>query len=140
MDDVFRMEVCKCVGHLVNVPRASPIRELPVLAQLLVNFTHAGEFKHQEYSPFVVEVAVHSKHVWMTQVLLDLDLATDLLLASTISDFFLVETFESKDEMRFLFRPDHVYTTEFTLAKRSTDVEVTKIPFASGVGPEGRII
>ena len=68
----------------------------------------------------------------MPEVLLDFDLATDLLLHSGLDDLRLVETLEGEDVFWLDFRADHVNPTKFAFAERAADVKVGKVPFSGG--------
>lgn len=57
-----------------------------------------------------------SRDADVPQVLLDLDLSSDLLLYSTRNDLALVQAFQRNDEVRWCFSASKVDSTEFALA------------------------
>jgi hypothetical protein len=67
-----------------------------------------------------------SENVRVSEVLLDLNLAADLLLDARLDDFRLVQTFERENVCGFRIssEPCTVHATEFALVEWSTDVEV----------------
>jgi len=102
------VEVDESVGHLVDVDSASAFGKAAILHQLLVHLALAGEFEHEEDTVFVVEVAVKAEDVGVSEVLLDLDFAPDLLLNPGLDNLLLVEALEGKDVVGFSLRPNHV--------------------------------
>lgn len=136
MNDVLGVEVGKCVGHLVDVDRAASLREATVLCELFVELALAGEFEHEKNALLVVEIAVEAEDVWMSEVLLDFDFATDLLLHSGLDDLGLVETLEGEDVFWLDLRANHVDATEFAFTQRAADVKVGKVPLSGGASPK----
>ena len=124
VDDVLRVEVGEGVGHLIDVDGAATLREGTVLRELLVELTLAGKLEHEEDALLVVEVTVKAENMWVSEVLLDLDLATDLLLYSRLDDLGLVETLEGEDVLWLDLGANHVDTTEFTFSQRPADIKV----------------
>ena len=116
VDDVFRMEVGEGVCHLVDIDGATALREGTKLCELLVELALAGKLEHQENTFLVVEVTVETQYIGVSKVLLDLDLATDLLLHAGLHDLRLVETLEGEDIFGLDFGANHVDPAEFTLA------------------------
>ena len=108
VDYVFGVEVDESVGHLVDVDSTSAFGKAAVLHQLLVHLTLAGEFEHEEDTVFVVEVAVETEDVGVSEVLLDLDFASDLFLNPGLDDLLLIEALEGEDIVGFGLRPNHV--------------------------------
>ena len=132
MNDVLGMEIGKSVGHLIDVDGAASLGEATVLCELLVKFTLASKLEHEKDALFIVEVTVEAEDVWMAEVLLDFDLATDLLLDSRLNNLGLVETLEGKDVIWFDLGPNHVNAAEFAFAQRATNVKVGEVPFSRG--------
>ena len=52
----------------------------------LIKLALASEFEHEKDALFVVEVTVEAEDIWMPEVLLDFNLAADLLLHSGLDD------------------------------------------------------
>ena len=138
VNDVFRVKVNQGICHLIDIPRTPPLGERTVFSQLFVKFTLASKLQHEENAFLVVKVTVKSKNMWVSQVLLDFNFSSDLFLDAGLDDFGFVEAFESEDVFWFGFGTDHVDSPEFTLAERSTDVEVGEMPLAGWAVPELR--
>lgn len=136
MNDVLGVEVRQRVGHLVDVDRAASLREATVLCELLVELALAGEFEHEKNALFVMEIAVEAEDVWMSEVLLDFDFATDLLLHSGLDDLGLVETLEGEDIFWLDFCADHVDATKFAFTQRAANVKVGEVPLSGGASPK----
>jgi len=68
----------------------------------------------------------------VSKVLLDLDLAPDLLLDFGVDDFGFVEGFEGEDVFRCEFGADHVDATEFAFPQRTANVKCMEVPFSRG--------
>ena len=66
----------------------------------------------------------------MPEVLLDFNLAADLLLHAGLDDLGLVETLEGEDVVWLDLGADHVDPTKFALAERAADVKVGEVPFS----------
>jgi len=130
VDYVFGVEVDESVGHLVDIDSTSSFGKAAVLHELLVHLTLSGEFKHEKDAVLVVEVAVETKDVGMSQVLLDLDFASDLFLNPRLYNFLLVETLEGKDIVGFDLCPNHVDVPKPAFTQRTTDVKVIQVPIA----------
>jgi len=130
VDYMFGVEVDESVSHLVDVDSASAFGKATILHQLLVHLTLAGEFEHEEDAVFVVEVAVETEDIGVSEVLLDLDFASDLFLNPGLDNLLLVEALEGEDVVRFSLRPDHVDMSESTFAQRTTNVKVVQVPVA----------
>lgn len=126
------MQVAQSIRHLIDVSRTPPLRERSMFAQLFIKLAFAGELQHQEYTLLVMKVAVQSKDIWVSQILLDFDLAADLLLDSGFNDFRFVEAFESEDVFGFAFGSDHIDSAKLTLAEWAANIERVETPFASG--------
>ena len=120
---------------LVDVDGAAPLREGTVLCELLVELALAGKFEHEKDALFVVEITVQAKDVRVSEVLLDFDFTTDLLLHSGLDDLGLVETFESEDIIWFDLGANHVDAAKFAFAQRSANIKVGKMPFSCGTSP-----
>lgn len=131
VDYVFGVEVDEGVRHLVDVNSTSPFRKPAILHELLVHFALAGELEHKEDAVLVVEVAVETKDVGVSKVLLDLDFASDLFLNLGFYDLLLVETLEGKDIMGFGLCPNHVNVPKPAFTQRATDVKVIEVPVTS---------
>ena len=116
VDDVFRMEVGEGVCHLVDIDGTTALREGAKLCELLVELALAGELEHEENTLLVVEVAVEAQDIGVSEVLLDLDFATNLLLHAGLYDLRLVEALEGEDVIGLDFGANHVDPAEFTLA------------------------
>ena len=130
VDDVLPVQVNQRVRHLVDVPRAALLGEASVLGELSVELSPARKLEHEEDALLVMEVAIEAEDVRVSQVLLDLNLAPDLLLDARLDDLGLVQALEGKDVIWFGLGTDHVHATELALAERATDVEVGQMPFA----------
>lgn len=126
------MEITQGVRHLVDILRTATLAEAAILDELLIQLSLSCELEHEEDTLLVVEVAVEAENVWVTEVLLDLNLATNLLFDTGLNNFGFIETFESQDVARRAFRADHVDTAEFAFTERTTDIEVGEMPFPSG--------
>ncbi len=135
MDDVLGMEVGKSVGHLIDIDGAASLGEGTVLCELLVKLALAGKFEHEKDALFVMEVSVEAEDVWMPEVLLDFDLATDLLLYSGLHDLGFVEALEGEDVFWLDLGADHVDAAKFAFAQRTADIKVGKVPFSRGACP-----
>ena len=59
----------------------------------------------------------------MSEVLLNFDLAPDLFLDLIGDNFGFVEGLEGENILWFCLCANHVYSTEFAFAQRSTDVK-----------------
>lgn len=57
----------------------------------------------------------------LPQVLLNLNLPSDLLLHLSLNDFLFVQALQRHDEMRSSFRSCQVDSSEFALSQRSAD-------------------
>ncbi len=68
----------------------------------------------------------------MPEVLLDFNLATDLLLHSGLDDLGLVETLEGENVIWLDLGADHVDPTKLAFAKRAADVKVGKVSLMGG--------
>lgn len=132
MDNVLVMEIHQRVRHLVDVPRTPSLRERAVLAQLLVELAFARKLEHEKDPLLVVEVAVQSEHIRVSQVLLYLDLPPDLFLHPGLDDLGFVQRLEREDVSRFALGSDHVHSAEFTFSQRTAHVKLVQAPFASG--------
>lgn len=135
MNDVLGVEVGERIGHLIDVDGAAPLREGAVLCELLVELALSGKLEHEEDALLIVEITVKTEDVWVSEVLLDLDLATDLLLHSGLDDLGLVEALEGEDVIWLDLGADHVNAAKFALSQGAADVKVGKMPFAGGAGP-----
>jgi len=135
VDDVLGMEVGKSVGHLIDIDGAASLGEGTVLCELLVKLALAGKFEHEKDALFVMEVSVEAEDVWMPEVLLDFDLATDLLLYSGLHDLGFVEALEGEDVFWLDLGADHVDAAKFAFAQRTADIKVGKVPFSRGACP-----
>ena len=138
VNDMLRVEVTERVCHLVDVARRALLGEASVLRELLVELALARELQHKEDALLVVEVAVEAHDVRVPQVLLNLDLAPNLLLDARLHDLGLVERLHGEDVVGLALRADHVHATELSLAKWPTNVEVGQMPLASGARPVSR--
>lgn len=130
VDYVFRVEVDESIGHLVDVDGTSPFGKAAVLHELLIHLTLAGEFKHEEDAVLVVEVAVKTKDVGVSKVLLDLDFTSDLFLDLRLYNLLLIEALEGKDIVGFNLGPNHVNVPKPAFAQRTADVKVIQVPVA----------
>ena len=130
VDYVFGVEVDEGVCHLVDVNSASSFGEAAVLGELLVHLTLSSEFKHEEDAVLVMEVAVETKDVGVSQVLLDLYFASDLLLNPRLYNLLLVETLEGKDIVGFDLCPNHVNVPKPAFTQRTTDIKIIEVPIA----------
>lgn len=110
VDDVLRVEVVEGVGHLADIDGAAALREGTVLCKLLVKLALAGKLEHEENALLVVEVAVEAEHIGISEVLLDLDFAADLLLNSGLDNLKLVKTLEGNDVIGLDLSPNLVRT------------------------------
>ena len=72
----------------------------------------------------------------MSEVLLDFDFATDLLLHSGLDDLRLIETLEGEDIFWLDLCANHVHATEFAFTQRAANVKVGKVPLPSGASPK----
>lgn len=136
MNHMLRMEVTQRIGHLVDIPRAPLLREASMLGELLVQLALPRKLEHEEYPLLVVKVTVQTQDVRVSQVLLDLDLAPDLLLDARLHDLGFVETFERKDVLRLAFGPHHVHSSKLALAKWPANVKIGQTPFARWTNSE----
>ncbi|KAI9454641.1 hypothetical protein BJY52DRAFT_1224973 [Lactarius psammicola] len=93
VDDVLHVEVGEGIGHLVDIDGTAMLRGA-VFCELLVKLTFAGKFEHEEDVLIVVEVPVEAENVGVSEILLDLDFTTDLLLNPGLDNFGLVKTLE----------------------------------------------
>ena len=132
VNDMLGMEIGKGVGHLVDVDGAASLGEAAVLCELLVKLALAGKFEHEKDALFVMEVTVEAEDVWVPEILLDFDLATDLLLYSGLDDLGLVETLEGENVVWLDLGANHINTAKLAFAQRATDVKVGEVPFARG--------
>lgn len=64
------------------------------------------------------------------QVLLDLNLSSNLLLHLALDDLGLVETFEGEDVARRALCADHVHTAKLAFSEWPAHVKVGQVPFA----------
>ena len=103
--------------------------EVAVLGELLVELAFRGELEHEEDALLVVEVAVQPEHVRVPQVLLNLDLAPDLLLHLVLDDLRLVQALEREDVLGLDLRPHHVHPPKLALPQRTPNVKVGQPPF-----------
>lgn len=87
-----------------------------MLHELLVKLALARELQHEEDTFLVMEVSVQSEDVWVSQVLLDLNLATNLLFDARLDNLGFVEALEADDVMRFRLGAHHVHMAELALA------------------------
>ncbi|KAF5315292.1 hypothetical protein D9619_007381 [Psilocybe cf. subviscida] len=133
VNNMLTMQIRQRIRHLVDVPRAPPLREPVQLRELLVQLALARELEHEEDALLVVEVPVQAQDVGVPQVLLDLDLAPDLLLDLGRDDLGLVERLHGEDELGLDFGAHHVDAPELALAEGPPDVEVVQAPFAGFV-------
>jgi hypothetical protein len=76
------VEVGEGVGHLVDIDGAAALQEGAVICKLLVKLTLSGKLEHEGNALLIMEVAVEAEHVGMSEVMLDRDFVTDLLLDS----------------------------------------------------------
>lgn len=130
VDYVFGVEVDESVGHLIDVNSTSSLGKATILHELLVHLTLSSEFNHEEDAVLVVEIAVETKDVGVSQVLLDLDFASDLFLNPGLYNFLLVETLEGKDVVGLGLCPNHVDVPKPAFTQRTTDVKVIQVPIA----------
>lgn len=72
----------------------------------------------------------------MPQVLLNFNLASDLLLDFRFNDFGFIKSLESKDVPWLAFGSHHVYAPEFAFSERSTYLKVMEGPFTSRTDSE----
>ena len=84
------VEVLQSAGHLCNVLRSLPLRESVLATEMLVEFTLAGKFEDKEDTFAVVEVTKELKDVGMSQVALNLNLASNLLFDSALHQLALM--------------------------------------------------
>jgi hypothetical protein len=112
----------------------------PRLRQLLVQFPLQRKLQHQEYPLRIVEMVIQPDDVGVStthsatwcvaqnkgspQVLLDLNLPSDLLLHASRYDFLLVQAFQGEDEFVLSLRTAQVYSSELPLAERSANVQI----------------
>ena len=75
-----------------------------------------------------MEESVQSQNVWVSEVLLDLYLSSDLFLDLGLDELRLVERLESEDVSWLAFGAYHVHAPKLALAERTTDLEITEGP------------
>ena len=78
-----------------------------------------------------MEVAVETKDVGVSKVLLDLDFASNLFLNPGLHNLLLVEALEGEDIVGFDLCPNHVNVPKSAFTQRTTDVKVIQVPVAS---------
>lgn len=98
--DMLLVEIFERGCHLSNVVRSLPFREPVFLSKVLVQFTPASEFQDQKDSLAVVEVAVKSQDVRMTEVALNFDFTSDLFLHAALLQLRFVQDLERAYETR----------------------------------------
>lgn len=124
--DVLFVQIFQCSSHLRNVLRSLPFWEPVLLAKVFVQLTTASELEDQENSLAVMEVTVQSQDIRVSQVTLDLDLASDLLLNTALLQLRLVQHLERADEAGGPFF-GQVHTTKFALSKRLSNLEHSQV-------------
>lgn len=65
MDNMLRVEVRECVGHLVNVRRRSANGKGPSLYELPIEFTLTSKFKHEEDTLRIMKITIEAQDVWV---------------------------------------------------------------------------
>lgn len=110
------VKVGQGICHLRDVPATLLLVESTKFRKLLVQFSLCGKLDDQEDTFRVVEVTIHSEDVWMTKILLNLNLATDLLLHSSCDNLLLVQTLESDNKVRCSLSARKVYPSELSFA------------------------
>lgn len=123
MDDVLLVKVGERICHLGNVSARAFLVKAAQLGELLVELALGGKLEHEEDTLRVVEVAVQAEDVGVTEVLLDLNLATDLFLNLAGHNLLLVETLEGNNKVRGGLGTGQVDTTKLALAKWTADLE-----------------
>ena len=120
---------CVCLAHevLKTHPRRSLFREPPVFSQLLVQFSLPRVLDDEVDSLGVVEIAVKTEDVLVSQVALDLNLSAQLLFDLVLLQLALEQDLQSNDIAAPLFSRE-VDTAKLALAECATDVEILESP------------
>ena len=136
VNDVLPVKIPQRAGHLRNVDSRLPLWEAALPPKVLVQLALSGELENEEYPLAVVEVSVQLEDVWMSEVALDLNLATHLLLdAVACLKLVLVQHLEGADEARVAFSGE-VHAAELALAEGASNVEHAQVE-----GPRcGRVV
>ena len=106
-----------------------------MLGELFVKLAFSSEFEHEEDAFLVVEVTIQTENIRVPQILLYFNLTACLFLDLGLDDFGFIETFKSKDVLRFAFRADHIDPPKFAFSERSTNVKAGKVPFTCRARP-----
>ena len=127
--NVFLVETLERCRHLRNILSRSPFWKSIGLAKVLVKFTFASILEDEEYTLVVVEMAVYSQDVRVSQIALYLNLPAHLFLHLSQLKFTLMEDFESADEACGPL-PSKINTTKFPLSKRPSDFKHAQVPLS----------
>jgi len=123
VNDMFAVEIHERISHLVNVSGASFLGKAPMFAELFVKLSLASEFKHKKYTFLVMEISIETENIWMAEVLLDFNFASDLLLDFGLNDLRFVESFQGKNVMRLALGAYHIDAAKFAFTEWSAHVE-----------------
>ncbi len=95
VDDVLRVQIDQCITNLLDIVSCLLLREtlIRLLLKLLVKLATRRVLQYKINLLLVPEEPIHAEHVLMSQVRLDLDFSTQLMLDVALEQLLLVENF-----------------------------------------------
>mmetsp|Transcript_13393 Transcript_13393/g.56646 ORF Transcript_13393/g.56646 Transcript_13393/m.56646 type:complete len:214 (+) Transcript_13393:624-1265(+) len=106
-----------------GAPLAEPLR----LLELLVQLSAGGVLEDQVHAVLIVEISVEPQDVWMPEVGLDLDLASQLVLHVRLLQLLLEKNLEGDDVLALLLA-GQVNVAEFAATQGLAYIEVAQLP------------
>lgn len=91
-----------------------------------------GCLRHHPSNTTRLTKGLYATNGYAPQVLLDLNLPTNLLLHLALDDFGLVETFEGEDVAWGALGADHVHAAKLAFSEWTAHVKVGQVPLACG--------
>ena len=127
------MAILEGIGQLSDVSGASHFVKAAVgtFLQYLVHLSPGRVLQDQVDPGLVVKVAEHTQNIFVSQMTLDLNLATQLVLDSGLLQLALEENLEGDDVFAPLLTRQ-VNVAKLALAKRTPNLKVFQFPTVSG--------
>lgn len=94
---MLRMTIRKRLTQIRNKSGARPLAKIPLGAKLFVQFAPRRILEDQVYILIVVKVAVHPENMLVTQVTLNFDFSSQLMLHSRFEELGLGQDLERHD-------------------------------------------
>lgn len=134
VDDVLRMAIVQGMCEGGDVACGARLVEFGTV-ELLVQFSSCGEFEDEKDPSLVVEVSEESQNVGMSEMGLDFNLASELML-DLVSDELGLEKDLETDDILCLLLSCEIDGAELPLSEGLSDLKVIEGPCARAVRVE----